>query len=304
MSLFISYSRVDWSPATRLKECLSAAGYEAIFVDADAHAGIAAGSDWEAELYRALRRASALLVLCSTASLASYWCFAEVSMAKSLGKAIFPVRLCAGADHPLLRDVQAVDLVDDWDAGIRRLLAGLQIAGLDPRDSFEWDSRRSPFPGLSPFEEEDAAVYFGRDAEVRETLDLLNRLRRSGGPRFGVVFGASGSGKSSLLRAGVVPRLRKDPRRWHPIPPIRLGEAPFEDLVRALISAPGPPSRRADWESWVRDELERGSGEGSTSEGLVAIAQRLTLDAQTPEAFVVLVLDQLEHALARGRPRC
>ncbi len=62
------------------------------------------------------------------------------------------------------------------------------------------DGRRPPYLGLSVFQVEDSDRFFGRDALIAE---LVQRVARS---RFLGVFGASGSGKSSLLRAGLVAR--------------------------------------------------------------------------------------------------
>jgi WD40 repeat protein len=65
----------------------------------------------------------------------------------------------------------------------------------------------APYPGLRPFGPEDTSLFFGRDVFLAETLARLAALRDSdpGGPRLLFVVGASGSGKSSLLRAGVQP---------------------------------------------------------------------------------------------------
>src|SRR5262249_1782710 len=62
---------------------------------------------------------------------------------------------------------------------------------------------RSPFRGLKAFETEDAWLFFGRESETEE---LLEQLRRS--PVLSVV-GNSGSGKSSLVRAGLIPALQQ-----------------------------------------------------------------------------------------------
>src|SRR5256714_616191 len=59
----------------------------------------------------------------------------------------------------------------------------------------------NPFPGLRPFESSEDHLFFGRDGQSDE---LLRRLRRS---RFLAVLGTSGSGKSSLVRAGMLPSL-------------------------------------------------------------------------------------------------
>ncbi|QTR03980.1 WD40 repeat domain-containing protein [Saccharothrix algeriensis] len=63
------------------------------------------------------------------------------------------------------------------------------------------DSARSPYAGLAPFRTADAQRFFGREALVEEVMSRL------AAQRVVVVVGASGTGKSSLLRAGVVPRL-------------------------------------------------------------------------------------------------
>ncbi len=60
----------------------------------------------------------------------------------------------------------------------------------------------NPFPGLRPFEAEEDYLFFGREKQIDE---LLRRLRRT---RFLPVLGSSGSGKSSLVRAGLIPALQ------------------------------------------------------------------------------------------------
>ncbi|MFF4186346.1 DNA-binding protein [Streptomyces sp. NPDC001691] len=71
------------------------------------------------------------------------------------------------------------------------------------------DEGTAPYRGLARFEPEDEAVFFGRG----HLTDALTELVAA--HRFSVVLGPSGSGKSSLLRAGLVPRLR---RSWAPLP--------------------------------------------------------------------------------------
>jgi len=64
----------------------------------------------------------------------------------------------------------------------------------------------SPYRGLSAFDEQDAAFFYGREEAATQLLDRMSRL--AAGPGLLVVSGVSGAGKSSLLRAGVLPRLR------------------------------------------------------------------------------------------------
>lgn len=60
----------------------------------------------------------------------------------------------------------------------------------------------NPWPGLAPYTEQQRDLFFGREAEIEELLRLIERETLT------ILFGRSGSGKSSLLHAGVIPRLR------------------------------------------------------------------------------------------------
>jgi WD domain, G-beta repeat len=64
----------------------------------------------------------------------------------------------------------------------------------------------SPYRGLNAFEEQDAAFFFGREEAATQLLERMSQLVE--GPGLLVVSGVSGAGKSSLLRAGVLPRIR------------------------------------------------------------------------------------------------
>lgn len=118
----------------------------------------------------------------------------------------------------------------------------------------------APYRGLARFEPDDHALFFGRDRLVDELCELV------AAHRFAAVFGASGSGKSSLLRAGFLPRLREDIARQRCESVLRVftpGARPAETYGHLLTVAEGEP------DSWVvvdqfeevftlcRDEAER-----------------------------------------------
>ncbi|MEU0190988.1 hypothetical protein ABZ250_14155 [Streptomyces afghaniensis] len=99
-----------------------------------------------------------------------------------------------------------------------------------------------PYRGLARFEPDHRELFFGRDRLVEELRELVS------GHRFAVLFGASGSGKSSLLRAGLIPRLREEiERRDHPavLRILTPGERPATTYGHLLTPAEGEP------ESWV-----------------------------------------------------
>jgi WD40 repeat protein/serine/threonine protein kinase len=93
----------------------------------------------------------------------------------------------------------------------------------------------SPFPGLSSFQEADAARFFGRDSDVASALQML-RSR----PLLAVV-GGSGAGKSSFVRAGLIPALRRAGEGWDALV-VRPGPRPLAALAEVLARAADKPA--------------------------------------------------------------
>lgn len=90
----------------------------------------------------------------------------------------------------------------------------------------------NPFPGLRPFRSEEDWLFFGRE---KQTAGMLSRL---GGRRFLTVLGASGSGKSSLVRAGLIPALHRGTMgragsSWEVVV-VRPGDNPLRALARGF----------------------------------------------------------------------
>jgi len=99
--------------------------------------------------------------------------------------------------------------------------------------------RENPYPGLRPFKTSEANVFFGRK-EI--TFELISRLATN---RFLAVLGASGSGKSSLVRAGLLPGLKTLPGKhslWK-VAICRPGKNPFGNLAISIGKAGIAPSR-------------------------------------------------------------
>ena len=165
----------------------------------------------------------------------SHECEAEFRYAEKLNKTILCARLEPVPDTNITSEWQRCDLfpghgpttedraspmagepvVLDTE-GLQRLLDGLRALGIGA-EYFPWpppdDPDRAPYRGWAPLEEADAAVFFGRDAQILRGLDVLRGMRTSGVESLFVILGPSGAGKSSFLRAGLLPRLRRDDRR-------------------------------------------------------------------------------------------
>jgi hypothetical protein len=266
--IFLSHSSANNAEAIAICRWLAEEGWKDVFFDLDPERGIKAGELWEEALRKAADRCEAVLFLVSRAWLGSEWCRDEFRLARHLRKRLFGILIedIPACDLPpimtrewqvvnisaagetktipvvLDRTSQAIEVAFSAE-GLRRLKLGLLRAGLDAR-FFAWpppnDPDRPPYRGLLPLEAEDAGIFFGRDAPIIEALDRLRGLRDAAAPRFMVVLGASGSGKSSFLRAGLLPRLARDDRIFLPLPILRPARAAISGetgLVRSLEGA-------------------------------------------------------------------
>jgi hypothetical protein len=292
-ALFVSFHHEDAALAARLRERLAAHGYRTVALDFDPEQGTPAGRAWELELHAALRPCRAVLLLASARCLASRWRWAELAHARQ-SKRILPLRLEPCHIDPELAQEPPIDLFPDLEAGLATVLQELARLGLGAAKTVDWNAARPPYPGLAALEEADAAVFFGRDPEVGAALDTLHALRRQGGRRWLLLLGASGSGKSSLLRAGLVPALRRDPRCWQVLGPVRPGARSLARLTSAFIEAWGALGRPRE-AGEARAELAAG-GAGVFARWV----QELRAAAGQPGAQVVLLLDQLEESLGRS----
>jgi WD40 repeat protein/DNA-binding winged helix-turn-helix (wHTH) protein len=161
--------------------------------------------------------------------------------------------------------------------------------------SAEYWSQHSPFRGLQVFEPDDVWLFFGRDSE---TEDLLFRLDRS--PVL-TVIGNSGCGKSSLIRAGLIPALRAG-RFRHGETPIdfwrvvitRPSDAPFDYLAEVLPTQLTPElslKEQVDFVADCRNKLPMG---GETLRNAISVLANATTQDSRP-ARILLVIDQFEE---------
>ncbi len=286
-SLFFSHSNNDKAAAKRLGKKLEAKGFESLFISSDPEHRIFPGENWKNELYRQLKICDAVVFLMTKESCESKWCFAELAMAQAIGKPIFPVKLGEARHHELLRNVQRIDFVElGEDEGVEQLVHGLKA--LLPI-SFAWDRQRSPYPGLEHFTEEDAGVFFSRENEIDKLVKLLQPILQSKKDRRLItVLGASGSGKSSLVLAGLIPRLKRT-GKWVVIPRIVPKTQPLINLIRSLIFALEERGIIPDF-----DELLKRLQTAVRSDELIKEIKQI---CTTSEQSALLFIDQAEELI-------
>ncbi len=164
---------------------------------------------------------------------------------------------------------------------------------------------RNPFRGLEPFEYEHHAIFFGRDREVREVVTQLLRRDTAGTPGL-LVEGASGSGKSSFLRAGVLPALVEVQLQSESVRD-GIGQRPISPHASRAIWRPGLTPSGVDErkivlsiiDCWaVLPDLQDGWSDGPI-ETLAELAQRRREHWPGTLRFVWLI-DQFEELFTLG----
>ncbi|MBO1347485.1 MAG: PD40 domain-containing protein [Hormoscilla sp. GUM202] len=153
-----------------------------------------------------------------------------------------------------------------------------QVPGRQPKlataPPLDYDS--NPYKGLEPFEEADSELFFGR----QRTIDKLwSHLQEKNKPPLTALLGDTGSGKSSLVKAGLLPLLRRE--NWHILGPMRPGHSPFTALVDTII-------------------ISNGSQEKTTEKTLVE--KLIEWRQKHPTTRLILVIDQF-HELVTMCPR-
>lgn len=292
--LFMSYSRQNQAAVERLRHDLQQATLN-IWID---RIGLQPGTpDWDEALRKAIREADAVLLIASPDSRRSAYVRDEIALAKAANKPIYPLWM-DGNDYldciPLgLGSTQNIDLRgDDYARNLPRLIGALigtanvaeTVEPIAPitvivqePDEPPPAQPRNPYKGLRAFRPEDAGDFFGRDTLITDLLAQVEDIKRPA--RLLAILGASGSGKSSVMMAGVLPKLREKYRDWIFLDPMVPGANPLEKLIITLARRFENKSQTAIRE----DLLDR------TTRGLHGLVCELS------DKPVILYIDQFEE---------
>ena len=293
--VFLSYNHRDRAAVARIAQRLKRAGLEP-FLD---KWSLTPGGEWQHELGAGLDASAACAVFVGQHDL-SAWELQEVAVAidravTQQGFRVFPVLLPGIAEpfdpNRLPHFLRARTWVD-FRRG-REDLRALQdlinaVKGVPFGPDMPVVSRDdvAPYRGLRVFGEEDAPFFFGRDREIQR---LVEKLKSS---RFVAVVGPSGSGKSSLVRAGLVPELRAGAvaavEDWRVLV-LRPGAAPLTTLAAQLATLVDGPAMQVTLDALERDART------------LHLAVELALVEHSPEARVLVVVDQLEEVFTLCR---
>jgi energy-coupling factor transporter ATP-binding protein EcfA2 len=213
-NLFISYNSRDHEQVSRLRDELTELGCESVFLD---RLHLQPGLNWVDDLEAALLSSRSMAVFLGDRDMGRWqlreraWALDQTTLQNSYK--VIPV-LLPGAKPPLgfLQQQMWIDLRQSENPRLllpdrerkqqlKRLVEA--IRGQEVPEKRESSRYQSPYRGLQAFREEDAGLFFGRDAAIRDLQELVRQQRLI------AVTGASGCGKSSVVCAGLLPKLRK-----------------------------------------------------------------------------------------------
>jgi len=265
--VFISYAEADraWVEGYLL-DALGEAG-----VRCHSEAAFALGAPRLLEFERAIQRSRRTLLVLSPAYLSDESNQFIDLLAQSYGLEmtkwpVIPLILRPVKLPPRLAMLTSLDATDSqrWSDVIERLCHELQRPVPEPPPRLA-----CPYPGMVPFSARDARFFYGREAEIQQ---MLRHLRHQ---RFLFIIGSSGSGKSSLVIAGLLPRLQEStffPPGFWLVRMMRPGSQPLQTLSQIVGADLAQP----------------------------ALALSNLLAAHPPAQRLLLVLDQFEELFTQA----
>ena len=290
--VFVSYRHSDHELVAPIAEGLELRDLDVWFDRSD----ILSGERWRERITEGIAQAGAVVVAVGPDGIGGVQAF-EVDLA--LDRSVLDVELpiipvllpgarLDGAQWTQLatRSYVEMDGATDDDV-VDRIANGIRGLGVEHPKPPE-DTDREPYPGLRPFTTDEEDLYFGREADI----DALVELCRS--PGLTAVLGPSGSGKSSLVRAGLIPRLQTTSiaslRHWRPVV-VDPGPEPARSFLVGL-AALGPSPLGLPLHAVEQTQHDTGVFSSAVLAVLSGLDERTGL---------LVVVDQLEQLFTRGQ---
>ena len=187
----------------------------------------------------------------------------------------------------------------DEPEGLQRLVAGAQGRAIDSAAAEKLLACLTPYRGLLPFREQDAGLFFGRERFVEE---LVRKVGQRSAANVVAVIGRSGSGKSSIVYAGLFPALRREKGLggqgvWQ-ILDLRPRAEPLHELVNAFDSPDAKPGSAK-----YREQLNQGAQRFRYGKITLAELVRDRLQNETGSARLLLYVDQWEELYTQALRR-
>jgi energy-coupling factor transporter ATP-binding protein EcfA2 len=283
--VFVSYSRTDGRHAAEIDSFLRGKGLKPFFD----RRSLASGLPWVRALEQVIGTAKAVIVLIGPRGLGNTQQYErDLALIRQTGDPAFPVVPVilpeTTADRPFdflqvltWIDFSHVARVSDAPEALEQLLAAIRggpAAAAAVREAI------CPYRGLDAFREEDSAFFFGRGSADEPESPVGQLVRKVREHPFVMVVGRSGSGKSSLVNAGLAPALRRARDRFWNVLSLRPGPEPLRTLAAAF-------NPRAD-------------GEGSAQYAAKIGREAEQLRTGDPELLSHMIRQELDQA--EGKP--
>jgi WD40 repeat protein len=294
--VFISYSRRNLNVVERLARDLQDAGLE-VWVD---FRKIKGGEAWRQAIYNGIDESEFVIACLSASAAESEWVRRELEIAQQQKKLIIPVMLERAFEvieqYPetkVLLDVQIINFADlNYERAFPTLLSSLPGREATANyDDIDPSLIPNPFKGLESFQETDNDFFFGRGELVDKAVVRLSAIVNDNeDARFMAFVGASGSGKSSLVRAGLIPAIRAGRLPGsddYPIVIFKPGNKPVEAMAGRILPLIGDVSLEM-----VVERLNE------NHRALHDIAGEI-MKAAPPEDRFTIIIDQFEEVFTR-----
>ena len=238
-----------------------------------------------------IRDSDVIMLLCSRAWSASKQCYAEYLAAQLSGGFLIALMLEElDEGFSLLSEIPRFHL--DPDGNDLGNLASV-LSAFERTDPYlhDWKAGQAPYPGLCAYDETKAGIFFGRDADVQKTVTRISAHLANDRQNMTMLVGPTGSGVSSLMRAGVLPELNRNADgAIITVPVIRPRLRPLDAFAYSLATA---LDQEHQWRS-LADQLTRAIPD-DLGECLEALAADLRDHCGSTDAKILVPIDQLEE---------